>query len=435
MTGAVDTRVNGYRSVLALPAFRLLWLGETAGRFGFQLTNFLLPLIAVTALNASGTQVGLISTAQFLPVVLFALVAGAMVGRAPLRVLLVSCNAVRAGALGLLGAVHAAGGLNLAAMLVVAVLVGTATVFYDVGFQASIPHVLAVGQIAPANGLLQAMYSVSQLAGPALAGALLQTLGVGTALVTALTLFLGALTSFALLRTARNDPSKAESLLRSIGRGARYVWRCRPIRDLCMQAGVFNLFEQAFLTAFMVFAVRELSLSAGVVGLVIGIGSLGALGGALIAPTVRFVRVGVLVCSALPLAAFTFLLVPLLVWMFPGAVVPLVVAFLLNGVALSFFNVFAVSLRQSIPPPDLLGASTATYRLMSFGPIPLGALLGGVAIDLLGGSAALWLIGGMATVLCLAFVGSPLRSLTDVTRAREFASRWTTTEPHDGGTR
>ena len=174
LADAAGAPAAGYRSLFASGSFRPLWLGESAGRFGFQLTNFLLPLIAVTALNASGTQVGLIATVQFLPVVAFALVAGALAGRSPLRALLVSCNAVRAAALAFLLAVRAAGGLTIGSLLVVAVLVGAATVFYDVGFQAAIPRAVPVEQITPAKGLLQATYSVSEMGGPAIAGLLLQ---------------------------------------------------------------------------------------------------------------------------------------------------------------------------------------------------------------------------------------------------------------------
>lgn len=56
--------------------FRNVWTGESAAHFGAQLTNFLLPLVAVTALHSSGTEVGLISAVQFVPVVLLSLVAG-----------------------------------------------------------------------------------------------------------------------------------------------------------------------------------------------------------------------------------------------------------------------------------------------------------------------------------------------------------------------
>ena len=196
------------------------------------------------------------------------------------------------------------------------------------------------------------------------------------------------------------------------------------IRDLCLQAGAFNMFEQAFLTVFLIFAVRELGISGSLVGLVIGVGSFGALAGALTAPKVTFVRVGVLVSAALPAASIGFLLVPLLSRFLAGNVPVLAFAFGVNGVSVAFFNVFAVSLRQSIPPPEMLGATTAAYRLVSYGPIPIGALLGGIAVDHLGGASALWLIGASITVVCLTFVRSPLRGVVDMEQSRASAANW-----------
>ncbi|MGP3999335.1 MFS transporter [Streptomyces sp. 8N706] len=424
---ATEAAATSYRSLLGGPVFRLLWTGESAGRLGFQLANFLLPLIAVTVLHESGTRVGAISTAQFVPVVLFALVAGAVAGRWSLRGLLVVCNALRAAALGFVGAMHAALGLHFVHLVVAAVVIGVATVFYDVAYQASIPQVVPVESLSQANGLMQATYSVTQLAGPALAGFLTQSIGLPVAVGTACALFLGALLSFVAIPPFRHaSPAEARSMTKSISRGLRYVWRCRPLRDLCLQAGVSNLLEQAFLTAFMVYSVRELGMSGGTVGLVVGAGGVGALAGSLTAPRVRRFGVGVLVSTALPAAGAAFVLIPASIALFGDAAPPLMLAFALNGAAVSFFNVFAVSLRQSIPPEELLGSATASYRLVSFGTFPLGALLGGALIDVVGGLVTLWLIALLLTVSLSAFLASPLRRVPSIDRARAFSSRWTT---------
>ncbi|MFF4231118.1 MFS transporter [Streptomyces sp. NPDC001820] len=418
---------TSYRSLLGQPVFRLLWTGESAGRLGFQLANFLLPLIAVTVLHESGTRVGVISTAQFVPVVLFALVAGALAGRWPLRGLLVACNALRAGALGFVVSMHAAVGLHFLHLIIAAAVVGVATVFYDVAYQASIPQIVPVEGLSRANGLMQATYSVTQLAGPALAGFLTQSLGMPVAVGTACALFMGALLSFVAmppLLQAHSSQAPA-SLAKSIRQGLGFVWRCRPLRDLCLQAGVSNLLEQAFLTAFMVYSVRDLGMSGGTVGLVVGAGGVGALVGSLTAPRIRRVRVGVLVSTALPAAGLAFVLVPASITAFAGAAPPLMLAFALNGAAVSVFNVYAVSLRQSIPPEELLGSATASYRLVSFGTFPIGALLGGTLIDAVGGVATLWLIALMLTVSLSMFFGSPLKGVPSIEQARVHGSRWT----------
>ncbi len=127
---------------------------------------------------------------------------------------------------------------------------------------------------------------------------------------------------------------------------------------------------------------------------------------------------GLAVTGALFVAAASLLAGRLLA----GVLVPtaaLAAAFVVNGIAQSTYNVYAVSLRQVIPPPEYLGSVTASYRLVSFGTIPLGALLGGVLTDAVGAATALVIVGASMTVFCLLLLASPLRTVRDVAEAKE----------------
>ncbi|MFF3411507.1 MFS transporter [Streptomyces sp. NPDC002742] len=174
-TGAsTDTR----RALLRLATFRRLWIGDVVSRLGYQTALYLLPLLAVVELHSSGTQTGLVSATQFLPVVVLALVAGLFADRVPTRPLIVVCAVVRAAALALLGVGYALFGLTLWTLLVIAFVVGSATVFYDIGYQPAVPKVLRPDELAEGNGILQAGNSATQMAGPALAGVFVQLAGL-----------------------------------------------------------------------------------------------------------------------------------------------------------------------------------------------------------------------------------------------------------------
>ncbi|MER5366205.1 MFS transporter [Streptomyces sp. NPDC002722] len=407
--------------------FRNVWTGESAAHFGTQLTNFLLPLVAVTALHASGTEVGLISAVQFVPVVLLSLVAGMVVDRHPPRRTLVITSVVRGAALGLLGLAQATEGLTATHVVVAAAVIGTATVFYEVAYQSTIPKIVSVDSIPSANGLHQATYSVSQLAGPSAAGFLVGKLGLSPTFAVTAAFFVGAALSGALLRDVKAPGVPQQSALRTIGSGLRYTWSLRPLRDLCTQAGLSNLHEQCFLTVFLVFAVRQLGLSGTVVGVVIGIGSVGALAGSLVAARIGArITVGRTLTWGVVLAAVGLLLVPLVVVFDLGTfvlVALLALAFVVNGFGVALFNVFAVSLRQAIPPENQLGAVTASYRLVALGTLPLGALAGGALADALGPGRAIWIVG--VSYLCVSFwlMFSPLRSATTLEQARALGVR------------
>jgi hypothetical protein len=74
-----------------------------------------------------------------------------------------------------------------------------------------------------------------------------------------------------------------------------------------------------------------------------------------------------------------------------------------GGVAVVLWNVVTVSLRQRITPDRLLGRLNAGYRLVGWGSMPLGALLGGVAAEVLGLRAAFALAAAAEVALLAGF--------------------------------
>ncbi|GGW75803.1 hypothetical protein GCM10010320_67200 [Streptomyces caelestis] len=403
--------------------FRNVWLGETAANFGMQLTTFLLPLVAVTALDSSGTGVGMISVGQFLPVVAFSLIAGLVVDRHPPRRTLVAGTVARGAAVAAIAALYATGSLTLVPLVLLTAVVGTANVFYEVAYQSTIPKIVPTDAITAANGLHQSTYSVSQLAGSSAAGFLLGRFGLSATLAVTTALFVGAAISGFMVRgvQAPGVAVAGRSPLRSIGDGLRYTWALRPIRDLCVQAGVANLHMQAFLTAFLLFAVRDAGLSGTMVGVVVGIGSVGSLIGSLCASRLadRF-AVGTLLCAGVVLAAVGLLGEASASRAGSGFAVSAAVAFAVQGFGVALFNVFAVSLRQAIPVEHQLGAVTAGYRLVALGTLPLGGLVGGLLADAVTAAGAVWLISGSYLLFSCLLMFSPLRTVRTVEEAKNL---------------
>jgi MFS family permease len=406
------------RTLMRLGVFRRLWIGDAFSRLAYQIALFLFPLLAVVELDSSGAQAGLVSATQFLPVVALSLVAGILADRAPARTVIVVCAVIRGAALALLGVGYALLGLSLWMLLVIAFVVGSATVFYDIGYQSAVPKVLRPEELTEGNGILQASNSATQMAGPALAGLFVQLAGLPFAVTVTFALFAGAGIAFWSLRIPE-DATLAPSgpggpaLLD----GLRFTWTCRPIRDLCVQSGLFNLHEQAFVTAFMLYGVRQAGLSSGTVGLLIGVASVGALVGSVgVGRLAARLPAGPVLTAGLLIASGSLLLGPLAALL----VNPLLaygLAFLVNGLALGAYNVYVMSLRQTIPPREFLGSVTASYRLVALGPNPLGALIGGALADALGAGNALLLVGASLTVSALPLLASPVKRVRRVENA------------------
>jgi MFS family permease len=394
--------------------FLSLWLGDAAARLGFQTVEFLLPLLAVTALNTSPLLVGFVTASQFIPLLFLSLLAGRLAGRVDGKTLLIVCNAARAASLVIMVVVAGVLGLDYWLLIAVALVIGSVTIVYDVAYQSTVPSVLAVGQLVSGNSVLQASTSVTQMAGPALAGVLAGVAGLSPAVWVTAAMFAAAVLGHGFLSIPGAGRSRGGAADVSVRAGLRFTWKCRPIRDLCAQSGMFNFHEQAFLTAFLIYGIRSLHLSSGVVGTIVGLGSVGALVGSIaIGRLARRVHVGAVVSAALPVAALAFLLGSVLAAGVSPALI-LAGAFITNGVALAFYNVLAISLRQAIPPKEFLAAATASYRMVSFGTIPLGALFGGFLVGVIGPAAAVIAIAASLCVTSLSLVLSPLRRVRSV---------------------
>jgi hypothetical protein len=107
------------------------------------------------------------------------------------------------------------------------------------------------------------------------------------------------------------------------------------------------------------------------------------------------------------------------------------IGFVINGAALAVYNVLAVTIRQEVPPPELLGAVTASYRIAAFGSLPLGALVGGVLSDAVGPTAALWAVTLSLFASALFLLTSPVRRAGTVAEVRTLGNP-ESEENHDG---
>jgi MFS family permease len=163
--------------------------------------------------------------------------------------------------------------------------------------------------------------------------------------------------------------------------------------------GVQNMAFSAAFSVFVLFAVAPgpMGLSKAGYGILtgtIGVGSL--LGSWLAAPVERRLgRVRTLVLSVVVNAAG--LVVPVVT----ALPVPVGASWLATGAAIVLWNVVTVSLRQRITPDRLLGRMNASYRLVGWGTMPLGALLGGALAEVLGLRGA-FLVAAVVTLATLA---------------------------------
>ncbi|MFJ2767107.1 MFS transporter [Streptomyces sp. NPDC087300] len=402
------------RSLLFHRNFRLLLIGETTSKFGTSVTSVLLPVVAVTTLDAPAFLLGLLTAATWLPWLLIGLPAGAWVDQLPRRPVMLCANAVSAVLFASVPVAAWLGVLGIWHLVAVALLSGTAAVFFSTAYSAYLPSLVDTSELMEGNAKLQGSEQAAKVAGPGVGGLLAQTVGSASGLL--LDAFSFVVSSMCLLAVRGVEPRPAvrsgRRLRAEISAGLRFVLRDPHVRILTAYGAAVNLALAGYQAVLVVFLVRSVGVDSGTLGALVAFGGVGGIAGGLLAGRLtRWLGTarGLLVVQ---LTASPFgLLIPLTR---PGAGLALFAVgsvVVLAGVVAC--NVIIVSFRQSYCPPEMLGRVTATTLFLNYGTIPLGALLGGALGSLLGARPTM-LIVTTALVAANGFLlGAPLRTLRD----------------------
>lgn len=375
-------RLGPRGGVLANRDFAKLWAGESVSLIGTQVTTFTMPLVAVLTLNAPVFDVGVLYALRFVPVVALSLFAGVWLDRRRRRPVLISCALGNAALIGLVPIASATGQLTIGLLYAVATGAGTLSMIFDVGALSYVPSLVEHRQLTDANSKIQGSIAVAGICGPGLAGLLI---GLITAPVTlsvdAVSYLFSALGLISISKPEPRPEKPAEpvSVRQSITEGLRAVYGNNLLRILLSQSAILNTGFGALSTVFTVYAVRQLGLSPVKLGVTVAGLAVGALFGALSASRVRRVlglgralAVSIVAVSASPL----LLLIPRSASL--AAVLILFAGWLGHGCGISIWNVNTVTLRQVVTPKRVLARMNATYRMLLFGALPVGAIIGGL---------------------------------------------------------
>ena len=400
------------------PDFMKLWIGQSISEFGTPVSQIAIPWIAIKNLNQSAFAVASLTTVQFLPFLLFTLPAGVWVDRLSRRMILIVGDLGRAVLLATIPLAYVFDALTLTQLYVVSFLVGILTVFFDVAYQSYLPYLVDREQLVEGNSKLQVSVSGAQGAGPAIGGGLIQLLTAPYAVFADAFSFIasGAFSAAIQKRevvAARSEGEPRQSLWTDLKEGLAYVLRHPYLRPQAMCTSTSNFFGSMAFALLLVYAARVWDMSAGLVGVGVGLGSIGWLLGALTVGRLQ-ARFGVGTTTILAAALFgpPWLLIPFAPHSFPlpflaGAIV-------IGGFGGVVYNITQVSLRQAITPERLQGRMNAVMRFLVWGSLPLGSLVGGALASTIGLRNTLIVSAVGATFAVLPIWFSPIRTLREI---------------------
>ena len=400
-----------------LTSFARLFTASAASNVGDGLRLAALPLLAASLTRDPGA-IAAITAAIMLPWLLFGAVGGAIVDRVDRVRLLSAVQVARTSVVALLAAVVWTENASMAAIYLAAFIFGTCEVLADTTMQTLVPAVVDDDELERANGRLYASMTVgNDFVGPP-AGSLLFAAVPAAPFALAAVAWGTAATVVARLDV--DQPHRRgrlpSSLLADVLAGARWLFGQSLLRALVVWAFFVNGGLACFTSLYVLFALEVLGIGEFAFGFLTAAAGIGGVTGTLLARRVvsRFGR-GLVVQGGSVVAGASAIGAGLTTSAAPFAAL----LFVLTAAA-AVVIIVLTSMRQSIVPGRLLGRATASMRMVTFGALPLGALIGGW-IASVSDLRVPFLVGGSVIVVAGLLIGRWL-SPAAIERARADAA-------------
>lgn len=379
--------------------FRWLFAASWSTNIGDGIAVAAGPLLMAAQTRDPGL-VAMALLVQRLPYLVIGLYVGVLADRVDRRRLTIVVNALRALVVAALAATVAAGKVNVGVVLVALLLLGTAEVFADITTSALLPMVVDKSDLGTANArLVSGFVTANQLVGPPF-GALLFAVGMAMPFgAQAMCMALGAVL---LTRIARTPPIKSgerSHLWRDLEGGFRWLWSHAPLRTLAVTVFVFNITFGAAWSVLVLIAIERLGIGDVGYGLMIAVGAVGGLLGAVGYGTLesRFsladlMRAGLIVESLTHLT----LAVTTTPWVAMGIL-------FLFGAHNSIWRTTTTTITQRAVPADFQGRIRSLNQLGSYGGLVAGAALGGIIAGRWGVTGPFWFafVGSVITLMLI----------------------------------
>jgi MFS family permease len=410
--------------------FRRLLASSWTSNLGDGIALAAAPLL-LASLTSSPLIVAAGAMLQYLPWLLFGLLAGAVADHHDRRRLVMLANGLRAVIVSVLVVFLVTGQATVWMVLATAFLYGTAEVFADSAGSTLLPMMVATEDLGLGNSRMQAGYLVAnQLAGPPL-GAFLFAIGsfwpfVLQVLCVSLAVVL--ISRIAATPTPEHPPGSSRAPLRAIGEGLRWLRRNPPVRTLVLIILVFNVTWAAPWGVLVLYATEYLGMgpvgygaltTASAIGGVIAIFSFGWLEKRLSFATLMRICLSLEVLMHLAFALTT------------SPVVAFAIMFVFGLYAFVWATI-STTVRQRLVPRELQGRIASVNMVGVFGGLVIGQLIGGVLAQLFGLTAPWW-FAFAGSALTLLLVWRPISHIAAAAPVVDGASDADPIEPGAGG--
>src|SRR5580693_9517921 len=363
--------------------FRRYWSASTVSMFGDQIAGIALPLAAVIALHVGAAQMGYLTALEWLPSLLFGLPAGAWVDRrGRRRATMIAADLGRAALFASIPACYALHVLTLAQLYLVTFGAGLLSIMFNVSDATLFVSIVPPERYVDGQSLIYGSRALSFVGGPSIGGVLVQVLSAPFAIVADGLSFLGS--AFFLSRIRPTEPP-ADDSEGSVLAGARFIAGSALVRASLIAVATINFFNLMFAALYLLYAVRVLHITAGVVGVLVGVAAVGALLGSVVTKRIA-ARIGVGWAYTIGCLLFT---APLVLWPLAHGrmslvLVTLFVAEFVSGFGVMMLDISIGAIFAAVIPDRLRSRVTGAFQAVNCGIRPLGGLRGGLLGSVIG---------------------------------------------------
>lgn len=393
--------------------YRLFWTGQLISLTGTWMQSVAQGWL-VYILTRSALKLGVVSFAQFLPVLLFTLLGGVAADRFDRQKLVLSTQSASLVQALALAVLTLTGVVQVWHVIALAFLLGTINALDTPARQSLIHELVAHEDLMNAIALNSTAFNSTRIVGPALAGLLLGAISAwvqsqfstdeGSAMRVAVGIcfalnalsYSATITGLLLMdREPFENNAKHESVWLSLWAGLNYARQDQRVLALLSLMGISSIFGFSYMTLLPLYAGEILNVGPQGYGFLMAAAGSGALLGALILASLgNYQGKGLL----LTIGNFIF---PIMLLIFAQSkIFPLsLIALVGFGWGLITQNALTNTLLQTIVPSHLRGRILSLYTLMFMGMLPFGSLQVGAVAEHLGAPMAL----SLGALICLGF--------------------------------
>ncbi|MPZ68116.1 MAG: MFS transporter [Actinobacteria bacterium] len=381
---------------LHIPNYRRYFIAQTVSMTGTWL-QAVAQIWLVLSITGSPVALGITSALQFAPMLLFGAWGGVIADRFDKRRILMITQVLAAVIALALGILTVTGIVTLWMVYVLTALWGVVIMIDNPTRQSFVSELVDPEHLSNAVGLNSTVLTAARTAGPAIAGILISTVGIGICFL------LNALSYIvvvgALAKMDVDELHQTELVPRGKGQlreGFRYIWANPVLRSTLLLMAVVGTLAFNFRMFVPLLADKVFSGNAATFGLLSAMMGVGTIFGALASAATSRPTRKLLLASALTFGAFLVALglAPTLTWAMV-IIVPM-------GAASILFAATANSTLQMEAAPAMRGRVMALYAVVFLGSTPVGGPLMGYVAEHMGTRAALAL-SGVATLVAATF--------------------------------